>query len=212
MVGFCKTLTKVVSTESEAPFFPDRLVSGHVRSKTNALALVDVGFLQSGLLFNNGSWRYHTLKAGESIAVFIESVNKEGTEILLSRRDLDEAEAWAGLEALRDSGKEIMAEIVGLTRRGIRLEVLGTFGALFWNNELIKYENEIRKRTHLPVRVKHTCKQHNMVVLTLARGIERSSESEMGPLVWTGPIDLCDKGFLTLVDGGYGFIMLSGKP
>ncbi|MGP1922034.1 MAG: hypothetical protein ACTS6A_00290 [Candidatus Hodgkinia cicadicola] len=208
--SFCKTLSKVTKIIKKVPFYKGKLVIGNVVLKGDEFALVDIGFTQNAILINNGSWDFENLTNGALIKVYIEHINED--EVIVSRRKLDEGELWDKLDNLHESKTEVEAKVVGFTRRGIKLNVFGMFGAIFWNKELIDLEIELRSKPVLVTRIRAICKKHNMVILSPARRIENTFRRIVKPIVWTEIIDLCDKGIWTHVDACNGIILLSGKP
>ncbi|MGP1919250.1 MAG: hypothetical protein ACTS41_00560 [Candidatus Hodgkinia cicadicola] len=210
--GFCKTLSKVVKTNRKDKLFPGKLVSGYITFKCNEFALVDIGLTQSATLLNNASWMYKNFKVGDLIKVYAENVNDRNEGPIVSRRELDLNETWDLADKLCQSKEEVLAKIVNMNRNGIGMEVFDMFGAIFWTKELIEVENELRKRTFLMTYVRATCRRHNMIVLSPSQPIIDSDKRYPSSIVWTGVIDLCDKGIWTLVDGCNGIIMLNGKP
>ncbi|MGP1917069.1 MAG: hypothetical protein ACTS6P_00350 [Candidatus Hodgkinia cicadicola] len=210
--GFCKTLSKVVRNNRKDKLFPGKLVSGYITFKCNEFALVDIGLTQSATLPNNASWMYKNFKVGDLIKVYAENVNDRNEGPIVSRRELDLNETWDLAEKLCQSKEEVLAKIVNMNRNGIGMEVFDMFGAIFWTKELIEVENELRKRTFLMTYVRATCRRHNLVVLSPSQPIVDSDKRYPSSTVWTGIIDLCDKGIWTLVDGCNGIIMLNGKP
>ncbi|MGP1916489.1 MAG: hypothetical protein ACTS6G_03655, partial [Candidatus Hodgkinia cicadicola] len=183
-----------------------------VTFKCKEFALVEIGTSRNATLRSNGSWKYENLEVGNSIKVYIESVGRNNEDVVVSRRELDLNETWDMADNLCKTGGEVLAKVIGMNRNGIEMEVFNMFGAIFWTKELIKLENELRKRTFLIARVRATCRRHNMIVLTPSRPIEDNDERRPNCTVWTEVIGLCDKGVWTLVDGCNGVITLSGKP
>ncbi|MGP1922183.1 MAG: hypothetical protein ACTS44_00235 [Candidatus Hodgkinia cicadicola] len=186
------------------------MVDGTVILKTNEFALIDIGFTQNAILLDNGSWGFKHLANKEFVKVYIELIN-EG-EVIVSRRTLDEEEMWNKLERLYEAKAEVEAEIISFNRKGIRLDVYGAFGEIFWTKELIKFEIELRNKSTLLTRIKSVCKIHNIVVLTPAHELKSTIGRSTSLIVWTGLIDLCDRGIWTHVDACNGVIILSGRP
>ncbi|MGP1922928.1 MAG: hypothetical protein ACTS6A_01685 [Candidatus Hodgkinia cicadicola] len=209
-ISFCKTLSKVTKIIRKLPFHKGKLVIGNIILKENEFALVDIGFTRNAILVNNGSWNFKNLTKGTLVKVYIESINDE--EVIVSRGNLDEDELWNKLDNLHESETEVEARIVGFTRRGIKLDVFGMFGAIFWTKELIDLEIELRSKSVLVTRIRSICRKHNMVILSPARRIENTFRRIVKPIVWTEIIDLCDKGIWTHVDACNGIILLSGRP
>ncbi|MGP1917087.1 MAG: hypothetical protein ACTS6P_00445 [Candidatus Hodgkinia cicadicola] len=210
--GFCKTLSKLVKHNRKDKLFPGKLISGCITFKCNEFALVDIGLTQSATLLNNASWMYKNFKLGDLIKVYVEVVNNQNEGPFVSRRELDSNETWDLVDELCQSKEEVLAEVVGMNRNGIRMEAFDMFGAIFWTKELIEVENELRKRKFMMTHVRATCRRHNMIVLSPSHPIIDSDKREPSSIVWTGVIDLCDEGVRTLVDGCNGIITLSGKP
>ncbi|MGP1906219.1 MAG: hypothetical protein ACTS4X_00350 [Candidatus Hodgkinia cicadicola] len=210
--GFCKTLSKLVKINRRDELFPGKLVSGYITFKCNEFALVDIGLTQNATLLNNASWMYKNFKPGDLIKVYVENVNDRKGGPIVSRRELDLNETWDLVDKLCQSKEEVLAKVVNMNRNGIGMEVFDMFGAIFWTKELIEVENELRKRTFLMTYVRATCRRYNMIVLSPSQPIIDSDERYPSSIVWTGVIDLCDKGIWTLVDGCNGVIMLNGKP
>ncbi|MGP1918592.1 MAG: hypothetical protein ACTS4V_00950 [Candidatus Hodgkinia cicadicola] len=209
-ISFCKTLTKVTRIIRKTPFQKGKLVTGNVTFKVNEFALMNIGFVQNAILVNNGSWNYENLTVGTVISVYIEYINND--EVIVSRRKLDEDELWGKLEKLCDNGTEIEVRIIEFTRKGIKLDVFGVFGIIFWTKKLINLEIELRNKLFLSTRIKAIWENHNMVALSLTREIENTMGRVVTPMVWVGVIALCDKGVWTHVDACNGIILLSGRP
>ncbi|MFP3018988.1 MAG: hypothetical protein ACEY26_00585 [Candidatus Hodgkinia cicadicola] len=210
--GICKTLTKAIRHNRKTSIERGKLVTSYVTFKCNEFALVNIGSTRDATLRNNGTWKYKNLKVGNVVKVYVEHVDENEEDVLVSRRELDLDETWDMVDDLCKTREEVSAKVVGMNRNGIGMEVFGLFGAIFWTNGLIKLENELRKRQFLMARVRATCRRHNLIVLTPSRAIEDSDRRSPSSTVWTGVIDLCDKGIWTLVDGCRGVIALNGKP
>ncbi|MGP1918660.1 MAG: hypothetical protein ACTS4V_01325 [Candidatus Hodgkinia cicadicola] len=210
--SFCKTLSKTIRRRITTSFVPGKVVTGFVTFKCNEFALIEIGTSKNATLRSNGSWKYENLEVGNSIKVYIESVGENNEDVHVSRRELDLDETWDMVDNLCKTKEEVLAKVIGINRNGIEMEVFNMFGAIFWNKEIIKLENELRKRSVLMARVRATCRRHNMIVLTPSRPIEDNDERRPNCTVWTEVIGLCDKGIWTLVDGCNGIITLSGKP
>ncbi|MGP1911261.1 MAG: hypothetical protein ACTS4T_00320 [Candidatus Hodgkinia cicadicola] len=208
----CKTLSKLIKINRKDKLVPGKLVTGYITFKCNEFALVDIGLTQSATLLNNASWMYENFKVGDLIKVYVENVNDQNEGPVVSRRELDLNETWDLADKLCQSKEEVLTKIVNMNRNGIRMEVFDMLGAIFWTKELIEVENELRKRTFLTTYVRATCRKYNMVVLSPSQPIVDSDKRCPSSVVWTGIIDLCNKGVRTLVDGCNGIIILNGKP
>ncbi|MGP1911843.1 MAG: hypothetical protein ACTS6G_05345 [Candidatus Hodgkinia cicadicola] len=203
-------MVKVTKINRKVPLYKGKLVDGTVVFKTKEFALVDIGFTQNAILLDNGSWGFKHLAEKEVIKVYVELINEE--EAIVSRRTLDEDEMWNKLERLYEAKAEVEAEIVGFNRKGIRLDAYGAFGEIFWTKELIEFEIELRNKSTLLTRIKSVCKIHNIVVLTPAHELKITIGRSTSLIVWTGLIDLCDRGIWTHVDACNGIMILSGRP
>ncbi|MGP1918099.1 MAG: hypothetical protein ACTS4U_00050 [Candidatus Hodgkinia cicadicola] len=212
MFSQCKALRTLAKANCKVQFPFGKLVTGKVLAKNDKYAILDVELEKNAILFNNGLWGFEILSVGDCTKVYIERVSKSEGYIIVSRRRLDEIERWELMERLCVTGDEIKANVVKLTRRGIRMEVCGLVGAMFWTRELIELENEIRRRSTLIVRVNFVCKRWNAVVVTLKRPIEDSICRKTSAVVWTNVLELCDFGVWTHVDACNGVILLSGRP
>ncbi|MGP1918256.1 MAG: hypothetical protein ACTS4U_00970 [Candidatus Hodgkinia cicadicola] len=208
----CKALSKLEKANCKVQFPFGKLVNGRVIAKCEIYALLDVGLAKNAILFNNGLWGFKTLSVGNCTKVYIEKTDKTEDYVIASRRQLDKTERWEFIEQLCESGKEIEAVIAKLTRRGIRMEVCGLVGAMFWTRELIELENEIRSKSTLMIRVRATCKRYNMAVVVPSRPIEDSICRKTSSAVWTNVLELRDLGVWTHVDACNGIILLSGRP
>ncbi|MGP1911313.1 MAG: hypothetical protein ACTS4T_00625 [Candidatus Hodgkinia cicadicola] len=203
-------MAKVTKINRKVPFYKGKLVDGTVILKTKEFALIDIGFTQNAILLDNGSWGFKHLAKKELVKVYIELINEE--EVIVSRRTLDEDEMWNKLERLYEAKAEVEAEIISFNRKGVRLDVYGAFGEIFWTKELIEFEIELRSKSTLLTRIKSVCKIHNIVILTPAHELKITIGRNTSLIVWTGLIDLCDRGIWTHVDACNGIIVLSGRP
>ncbi|MFP3038916.1 MAG: hypothetical protein ACKEQK_00110 [Candidatus Hodgkinia cicadicola] len=207
--SFCKTIAKITKTNQETPFNKGDLVIGNVIYKWDNLALVKVGSYVA-VLPNNGSWSFGNLCVGDWLEVYIEWIDE--MDMIISRRNLDINDLWERLDTLCKNKEEIEGIIISFTRRGVKMDINGLFGVIYWTEDLIKLENELRKRATLMVHVRALCREHNMIVLSPSREIEDRDQRRPKSLVWVMLVDLCDIGVLTVVDGCNGIIILNGKP
>ncbi|MFP3038994.1 MAG: hypothetical protein ACKEQK_00565, partial [Candidatus Hodgkinia cicadicola] len=211
-MSICKTITTLAKGVNRNPFPRGKLIGSKVNIKTSGYAVVDITQGCQAVLLNNGSWSYQNLSVGDSLDVYVEGFSEEEGVIFVSRRDLDREELWGKLTQLCKNREEVEGEIIGLARRGLKMVVYGLFGVVYWTEDLIKLENELRKRIVLMVHVRALCREHNMIVLSPSREIEDRDQRRPKSLVWVMLVDLCDIGVLTVVDGCNGIIILNGKP
>ncbi|MGP1917630.1 MAG: hypothetical protein ACTS45_01295 [Candidatus Hodgkinia cicadicola] len=211
-LSLCKTLSKIGKAEHGGYLSLGKLVNGRVIAKVDEYALFDVGFVKNAIMLNNGSWEFNHLSVGDWRKVYIEENDKTKDYIIVSRRHLAESERWNLMEHLCENGGEVKATIVKLTRRGIRMDVYGLIGVIFWTKGLLALENELRNMFSLMVRVRAICKRYNTIILTPSRAIEDTIRRKLSNIVWTSVLDLCDLGLWTSVDACNGIITLSGRP
>ncbi|MGP1916178.1 MAG: hypothetical protein ACTS6G_01915, partial [Candidatus Hodgkinia cicadicola] len=124
--SFCKTLSKIIRSERSersASLLTEKVVTGLVTFKSNEFALVNIGTSRDATLRGNGSWKYKNLEVGNLIKVYIEDVGNNGENVFVSRRELDLDETWDMVNDLCETGKEVLAKVVGMGRNGIEMEV-----------------------------------------------------------------------------------------
>ncbi|MGP1922979.1 MAG: hypothetical protein ACTS6H_00665, partial [Candidatus Hodgkinia cicadicola] len=139
--SFCKTLSKIIRSERSerskrsASLSTKEVVTGLVTFKSNEFALVNIGTSRDATLRGNDSWKYKSLEVGNLIEVYVEDVEKNGENVFVSIRELDLDETWGMVNDLCETGKEVLAKVVGMGRNGIEMEVFDMFGAIFWTKE-----------------------------------------------------------------------------
>lgn len=87
--GICKTLTKAIRHNRKTSIERGKLVTSYVTFKCNEFALVNIGSTRDATLRNNGTWKYKNLKVGNVVKVYVEHVDENEEDVLVSRRELD---------------------------------------------------------------------------------------------------------------------------
>lgn len=89
----CKAVSKVLKHETTRRLLANELVTGSVTHKNKMFLTVDIGYKRDAKLPSNSVWNYDSYKANSSIQVYIEQIESQINETVLSRRLLDSDEA-----------------------------------------------------------------------------------------------------------------------
>ncbi|AHL30911.1 MAG: 30S ribosomal protein S1 [Candidatus Hodgkinia cicadicola] len=97
MSHVCNAISKVLKHEATRRLLTNELVTGSVTHKNKAFMTVSIGYKRDAKVHSNGIWNYDSYKANSNIQVYIEQVESQINETILSRRLLDSDEAWKAL-------------------------------------------------------------------------------------------------------------------
>ncbi|AUG33797.1 30S ribosomal protein S1 [Candidatus Hodgkinia cicadicola] len=130
MSRVCKAISKVLNREVTKRLLTNELVTGSVTHKNKMFMTVNIGYKRDAKLHSDALWNYDSYEANSSIQVYIEQLESQINETVLSRRLLDSDKAWkvltkAKLQDLTTEGL-IEAKING----GYVVKVLGLIALL----------------------------------------------------------------------------------
>ncbi len=93
MSHVCKAISKVLKRETTRRLSANELVTGSVTHKNKMFMTVDIGYKRDAKVHNDTVWNYDNYEANSSIQVYIEQIESQINETILSRRLLDSDEA-----------------------------------------------------------------------------------------------------------------------
>ena len=110
-------------------FMEGQVVHGKVVAIEKDFAIVDVGLKTEGRVplkeFGLGEDGKTTLKAGDTVEVFLERVENAMGEAVISRDKARREEAWTRLEAVYEKNEPVMGAIVGRVKGGFTVDLGG---------------------------------------------------------------------------------------
>ncbi|MGP1926302.1 MAG: hypothetical protein ACTS80_01805 [Candidatus Hodgkinia cicadicola] len=135
MYSLCKAVTKASRRTSKRGIATGQLIGGIVKFKTEVGALIDIGRMSFGMLPNCGAWSFQRFKVGDFVEAYVEEVGTPPNEVLLSRRHLDEEDAWSAVLTAWRNDDDVEAEVIAPTRGGIEMRVFDLPAGLIWDSE-----------------------------------------------------------------------------
>ncbi|AUG33989.1 30S ribosomal protein S1 [Candidatus Hodgkinia cicadicola] len=167
MSRVCKAISKVLEREATERLLTNELVMGSVTHKNKTFMTVSVGYKRDAKVYSDTVWNYDDYEANSSIQVYIEQIESQINETVLSRRLLDSDEAWKALARtkLQDSTAEGLIE--AKIDNGYVVKVLGLTALLPYS--LIAESLRDRKLTGLKLKLKvsQLNKLENFIKLSL---------------------------------------------
>ncbi|ATW06068.1 30S ribosomal protein S1 [Candidatus Hodgkinia cicadicola] len=172
MSRVCKAISKVLKREITRRLLTNELVTGSVTHKNNMFMTVDIGYKRDAKVHNDTVWNYDSYEANSSIQVYIEQIESQINETVLSRRLLDSDRAWKALTRTKSQGLTTEGLIEAKINNGYVVKVLGLIALLPYS--LI--DESLRERTltglKLKLKVFQLNKSENFIKLSLP-GSER---------------------------------------
>lgn len=110
-------------------FMEGQVVHGKVVAIEKDFAIIDVGLKTEGRVqlkeFGLGEDGKPTIKAGDTVEVFLERVENAMGEAVISRDKARREEAWTRLEAVYERNEPVMGAIVGRVKGGFTVDLGG---------------------------------------------------------------------------------------
>src|SRR5246127_1579847 len=110
-------------------FMEGQVVHGKVVAIEKDFAIIDVGLKTEGRVplkeFGAGDDGKSTIKAGDTVEVFLERVENAMGEAVISRDKARREEAWTRLEAVYERNEPVMGAIVGRVKGGFTVDLGG---------------------------------------------------------------------------------------
>ena len=129
-------------------FGNDDVVNGHVIRVGDKDVYVDIGFKSEGII-SISEFGKNIPEPGDEISVFVEKLEDEDGQLILSKRKADFLKAWEELREKYESGEIIQGEIKKRIKGGMVVEVFGidTFlpGSQIDVNPVIDFDSFIGK-------------------------------------------------------------------
>ncbi|AUI38859.1 30S ribosomal protein S1 [Candidatus Hodgkinia cicadicola] len=183
MSRVCKAISKVLKRETARRLLTNELVTGSVTHKNKMFMTVNIGYKRDAKVRNDAVWNYDSYEPNSNIRVYIEQLESQINETVLSRRLLDSDRAWKVLT--RTKSQELTTEglIEAKISDGYVVKVLGLIALLPYS--LINESLRGRKLTGLKLKLKvfQLNKLENFIKLSLL-GSEREKTTHQA---------LCDR-------------------
>ncbi|AUG33766.1 30S ribosomal protein S1 [Candidatus Hodgkinia cicadicola] len=126
----CKAISKVLKREITRRLLTNELVTGSVTHKNKMFMTVDIGYKRDAKLHSDAVWNYDSFGPNSSIQVYIEQLESQINETVLSRRLLDSDRAWKALTRTKLQGLTTEGLIEAKISSGYVVRVLGLIALL----------------------------------------------------------------------------------
>ncbi|XXN13638.1 MAG: S1 RNA-binding domain-containing protein [Candidatus Hodgkinia cicadicola] len=168
MSRVCKAINKVLKRETTRRLLANELVTGSVTHKNKMFMTVNIGYKRDAKVHNNSVWNYDNYEANSDIQVYIEQIESQINETILSRRSLDSDKAWRLLTRTKLQDLTVEGLIEAKIDSGYVVKVLGLTALLPYS--LIAESLRSRKLTGLKLKLKvfQLNKLENFIKLSLA--------------------------------------------
>lgn len=179
MSHVCKAINKVIKRETTRRLLTNELVTGSVTHKNEMFMTVNIGYKRDAKLRNSSVWNYDSYEANSNIRVYIEQIESQINETILSRRSLDSDKAWKALAKAKSQDSATEGLIEAKTDDGYVVKVLGLTALLPFS--LIAESLRDRKLTGLKLKLKvlQLNKSENFIELSLAESEEEKTAHRM---------------------------------
>ncbi|AUG45974.1 30S ribosomal protein S1 [Candidatus Hodgkinia cicadicola] len=210
----CKAITKVLKRETTRRLLTNELVTGSVTHKNEMFMTVNIGYKRDAKLRNDSVWNYNNYEANSNIQVYIEQVESQINETVLSRRLLDSDKAWKALTRakLQDSTAEGLIE--AKINSGYVVKVLGLMALLPYS--LIDESLRECKLTGLKLKLKvfQLNKLENFIKLSLPGSEEEPAHQTLynHKEIWGALKEASETGVVLDLGVGAGHLVLQNVP
>ncbi len=140
------------SFESHGAPIEGSVLKGTVIDLQNDMAIIDVGLKTEGRipLKEFGIDENSNLVVGDVVEVYLERVENEMGEAILSREKARREEAWERLEKSSEAGEKVEGRIVGRVKGGFTVDMGGAFGFLPGSQVDIRPVRDVTPLLNLP--------------------------------------------------------------
>ncbi|MGP1911293.1 MAG: hypothetical protein ACTS4T_00515 [Candidatus Hodgkinia cicadicola] len=213
MFSLCKAATKVLRWKSEGNVTEGQLVEGIVKFKTEVGALIDIGRTSFGVLPNFGSWSFQQLKVGDFVKTYVEEVGSPPNEFYLSRRHLDEEDAWSAVLGAWRTFVTVEAEVVAPTFGGVEMRVFGLPAGLIWDSKTAERVWNFAAGVVVPVKITSAARDLKLIILSSAGDVNGSlGDFKFNKSVWGKIIEPLPRGYYLNVCGLPAVLTFEGVP
>ena len=101
------------------------IVSGRVLGVTSDDVIVDVGFKSEGIIPLNEFPMPLNIKVGEMIDVFLEQIEDQNGQLVLSKQKADFMRVWDKIREVHDSGETVVGRILKRIKGGLVVDIMG---------------------------------------------------------------------------------------
>lgn len=116
-----------VAYEREKRFKPGEVVTGRVINVTNDHVLVDIGFKSEALIdieqFDKDSEGKYQVQAGDELSVYIETLEDENGNLVLSKEKADRFKIWDEIAEVYEKGAIIEGTVVDKVKGGLVVDI-----------------------------------------------------------------------------------------
>ncbi|XXN13801.1 MAG: hypothetical protein AAI978_00110 [Candidatus Hodgkinia cicadicola] len=126
----CKSIGEVLKREFVKRLVEGTLVAGNITHKNKEFMAIDIGYKHDARVYSDTMWNYAECQTGCQIKVYIEQIESQANETVVSRRLLDADEAWKLLIKAKLESFMIKGAIEAKVSDGYVVKVLGLLALL----------------------------------------------------------------------------------
>ncbi|XXM93752.1 hypothetical protein AAHH84_00060 [Candidatus Hodgkinia cicadicola] len=130
MACACKAITEISKREATKRLKEDELVEGLVAHKNDEFMTVVIGYKTGAKLYSENMWNYGAFEIGSKIQVYIDQIEAQANETLISRRQLDIEAAWEALAQAQSKNGLVEGLIEARVKEGYAVKVFGLVALL----------------------------------------------------------------------------------
>ncbi|WGS83503.1 MAG: hypothetical protein P3M72_00060 [Candidatus Hodgkinia cicadicola] len=212
MACACKAITEISKREATKRLKEDELVEGLVAHKNSEFMTVVIGYKAGAKLYSESMWNYGAFEIGSKIQVYIEQVEAQANETLISRRQLDIEAAWEALTEAQSENNLVEGLIQARVKEGYAVKVCGLVALLPYS--LIDKRSWLQLATGLETTfgVAEADKTQGLIVLSKTLDGAEDDMPQPGCVVWGIINDITDDGMKIDLGWDEGLIPLDNIP
>ncbi|WGS83567.1 MAG: hypothetical protein P3M75_00075 [Candidatus Hodgkinia cicadicola] len=212
MVCACKAITEISKREATRRLKEDELVEGLVAHKNSEFMTVVIGYKAGAKLYSEDMWNYGAFEVGSKIQVYIEQIEVQANETLISRRQLDVEAAWEALAKALSENKPVGGLIEARVKEGYAVKVCGLVALLPYS--LIDKRSWLQLATGLETTfgIAEADKPQGLIILSKTLDGAEDDMPQPGCDVWGIINDITDDGIKVDLGWDEGLIPLYSIP
>ncbi|WGS83364.1 MAG: hypothetical protein P3M74_00110 [Candidatus Hodgkinia cicadicola] len=212
MACACKAITEISKREATRRLKEDELVEGLVVHKNSEFMTVVIGYKAGAKLYSEDMWNYGEFEIGSKIQVYIEQIEVQANETLISRRQLDVEAAWEALAKALFENKPVEGLIEARVKEGYAVKVCGLVALLPYS--LIDRRSWLQLATGLETTfgIAEADKSQGLIILSKTLDGAEDDMPQPGCVVWGIINDITDDGMKVDLGWDEGLIPLDNIP
>ncbi|XXM93658.1 hypothetical protein AAHH87_00125 [Candidatus Hodgkinia cicadicola] len=214
MACACKAITEISKREATKRLKEDELVEGLVAHKNSEFMTVIIGYKTGAKLYSENMWNYGAFEIGSKIQVYIEQIEAQANETLISRRQLDIEAAWEALTQAQSETKLVGGLIEARIREGYAVKVCGLVALLPYSLIDKRSWSQLATGLQTTFGVAEVDKSQDLIVLskTLDEAEDEDDMPQPGCVVWGIVNEVTDDGMRIDLGWDEGLIQLDNIP